>query len=352
MKTIREKLEAQGARARAEGPARVIAAVRDVEGDLRSLRREAVLVDRSARGRIALRGPGALAFLQSLFTNDVVTPAPGQVVYGFFLDDEGRMLADARVYRRAGAVMLDVEPQSREAVAALLEKGRVSENVEIEDVTASTAALAVFGPRAPMLFEVATGGTSLPGYGETREASIAGAPVLAAGNPLTGEPGADLIVAPEFAAAVWERLALVGAKPAGWDALEVARIEAGMPRFGVEMTRGTIPLETGLTAIAVSFNKGCYTGQEIIARMDASGMPAKRLVGFSVEGSLPAAGSAITQGGREVGTVTTVLVSPSLRGRPIAMGYVHKDIDDRAVDLYAGPTHLWIVPRPFYPPQH
>lgn len=352
MNPIREKLEALGAQFRAEAGAEVAAAVRDVATDLRALRREAAVADRSARGRIALRGPDALAFLQALFTNDVVSAAPNQLVYGFFLTHTGRMVADARVYRRADGVLLDVEPHAREAVAALLEKHHVAEKVEIEDVTANTVALGLFGPRAPMLFEIAAGGAPLPGFGETRETVIADAPVLATGNLLTGEPGADLIVAAEHAAAVWDRLLSVGVKPIGWDALDHARIETGMPRFGVEMTEDTIPLETGLTPVAISFNKGCYPGQEIIARIDSRGAPAKRLVGFSVEGALPSPGATIKQGERDVGTVMTAVVSLSLRGRPIAMGYVHKDVDDRAEDLYAGPTHLWIVPRPFYPPQH
>lgn len=352
MNMIRTKLEALGARFRAEGGAEVTATVRDVATDLRAVRREAAVADRSARGRIALRGPDTLAFLQALFTNDVVRAAANQVVYGFFLTNKGRLVADARVYRRPDGVLLDVEPQARATVAALLDKYHVSEKIEIEDVTEATVALCLFGPRAPLLFEIAAGDAALPAFGEARETTIAEAPLLAAGNLLTGEPGADLIVAREHAAAVWDRLVSVGAKPIGWDALELARTEAGVPRLGVEMNEDTIPLETGLTPVSISFTKGCYPGQEIIARIDARGAPAKRLVGFSVEGALPAPGATIRQGDRDVGTVTTAVVSLSLRGRPIAMGYVHKDVDDRAEDLYAGPTRLWIVPRPFYPPQH
>lgn len=337
---------------RPEAGTEVAAAVRDLETDLRALRREAALVDRSARGRLAVGGPEAVSFLQALFTNDVLASSPAAVVYGFFLTPKGRMVADARVVRRPGGVLLDVEPQARAAVAALLEKHHVSENVVIGDETQDTVALGLFGPRAPMLFEIASGGAALPAFGTVSEVVIAGAPVLAAGNPLTGEPGADLIITAGQAAAVWDRLVDLGAKPAGWDALEIARIEAGMPRFGVEMTEATMPLETGLAPVAISFTKGCYTGQELIARVDSRGQAAKRLVGFSVEGALPAPGAVITQGEREVGTVMTAIVSPSLRGRPLAMGYVHKDVDDRADDLYAGATRLWIVPRPFYPPQH
>ena len=132
----------------------------------------------------------------------------------------------------------------------------------------------------------------------------------------------------------------------------MARMEAGVPRFGVEMTENTIPLEAGLSKKGISYNKGCYIGQEIIARIDARGEPAKRLVGFSVEGEPPQAGTAVRRGEQQVGTIVSSLRSPSLRGRPIAMGYVQKDVDDLEQELFAGETKIWIVPRPFFPPHH
>ena len=340
-------LEKAGARYRTEAGAEVPADFGSSAGELSALRRQCVIVDRSARGRISLTGSDAVAFLQALFTNDVVKPAAGRIIYGFFLTPQGRVVGDARVLRRDGAVWLDTDPAARANVLAFLNKYHVSERVTITDRTADTALASVFGPKAPTVIEFALGAERVPDAGAFTDNEV-----CVAANELTGEAGFDLFTDATAAPALYARLAGPQTVPAGWDALETARIEAGVPRFGVEFGPTEIPLETGLGAAGIAFDKGCYVGQEIIARMDARGAAARRLVGFSVDGALPAPGTAVHQGEREVGVIKSAVVSPSLRGRPIAMGYVHKDVPDRAEDLTAGDAHLWIVPRPFYPPQH
>jgi folate-binding protein YgfZ len=343
---------ALGAHFRNEAERQVPAHYGDVDAEVLTLRKSAGWVDRSVRGRIRLTGTDRASFLQGLFTNDVVNVAPGRGVYGTFLTQKGRMIADGRVYPDATNLLLDVEPATRERILSHLDRFHFTEAVEWTDITLDTVCLSVFGPRSRTVFELLFPERKYPADLELFQSPLFGEPAWIAGNALIGDPGFDLIVPAGIAGAVIERLGLLGAKPVGWDALEIARIEAGTPRFGIELTETTIPLEAGLSERAISFKKGCYIGQEIIARIDSRGMPARRLVGFSIEGPVLPAEAEIRKGEQTVGTVMSSVVSPSLRGRPIALGYVRKDIANEDIDLVANGQRIWIVPLPFYPPRH
>jgi aminomethyltransferase len=350
--SLATKLNALGARFRDESGEQVPAYFGDMAEEVRLIRREAGWIDRSARGRIALKGPERLAFLQALLTNDVLKIQPHQGVYGFFLTNKGRIVSDARVYPLEEKVLLDVEPGTRDAVLAYLDKYHFTEKIEMEDETATLSQIGLFGMKAVQVFDFLFPGQEFPQELEIVPGNLEGSELTAVGNILSGGPGLDLFVPSEKAELLVEKLTALHVKPIGWDALEIARMESGIPRFGIEMTENTIPLETGLGKKGISFSKGCYIGQEIIARIDARGEPAKRLVGFSIEGEPPAPGTAVRQKDRQVGTIVSSLRSPSLRGRPIAMGYVQKDVEELDQDLFAGDTKIWIVPRPFYPPHH
>ncbi len=324
----------------------------DTALEIQALRRGAGWVDRSARGRITLTGPEAAQFLQALFTNDVLQ-RDGRAVYGAFLTARGRMVADARVSDVDDGLLLDVEPQATAAVLAYLEKYHFTEQVDFEDRTAGIAQLGLFGSTLGDVLPALTGQVGRPPADlEQRTFAFEGETLRMAGNALIGEPGIDLFVPPALVSRLLERLEALGLRPVGWTALEMARIEAGVPRFGVELTDQTIPLEAGLGDRAISFRKGCYVGQEIIARIDARGEPARRLVGFSIEGGPVAPGTEVFSGERAVGVIHSSVVSLSLRGRPIGLGYVQKHVEDTAGDLRADGRQVWIVPLPFYPPRH
>ncbi len=352
MKTLKTLHQQLGSLIRTEADYEVVAEYGDLEGELNALRKEAGWVDRSARGRIVLEGPDRQTFLQALFTNDVLSVTPPAARYGAFLTNKGRMIADARVIVQAERLLLDTEPATRATVLALLDKFHFTEDLTFDDATEATVAISLFGPRAPDVFAMLFPGGLLPRDLEAREATFEGHPVVAVGNRLIGEPGCDLILPAEGAPALAERLRLFNCRPVGWNALEMARVEAGVPRFGVELTEDTIPLEAGLRDYAFSFTKGCYPGQEIIARIDARGEPARRLVGFSLEGGTVAPGTPVRDGEREAGVVLSSVMSLSLRGRPIGLGYVHKSVADDSQNLHAGERKAWIVPLPFYPPRH
>ncbi len=173
-----------------------------------------------------------------------------------------------------------------------------------------------------------------------------GATVIVVGRDDLGEPGFDLLVAAEHADTLARAVRDAGAVDVDSSVAEVRRIEHGRPRFGKDMTEETIPLEAGIEDRAISLTKGCYVGQEIIIRVlhRGHGRVARRLVGLTLEpgAAVPAHGAAIRSGDREIGTVTSAALSPAL-GRPIAMGYVHRDFVEAGTARWRGgvPISRW-----------
>jgi folate-binding protein YgfZ len=287
----------------------------ELDGQYRLLREEAGQVDRSRRGKLLVSGPEAAEYLQGQLTNDVEALEPGQGCYAALLDRKGRMQADMRVLRLAGdRIWVDTEAVAAPAVARHLGLYRVGREVEIEDLTAERAIVALVGPA----IEAALGGPPPSAEHAHEERELDGVAV----RVVRGEDGAELICAAADAEALRGALAARGAPEASEAAAEILRVEAGRPRFGAEMTAETIPQEAGINERAVSFTKGCYIGQETVARLHYKGKPNRHLRGLRL--SAPAAsGEPIRLGEREVGRVGTAVVSPA-RG-PIALAIVRRE---------------------------
>jgi folate-binding protein YgfZ len=310
-----------------------------------AVRRRAGLIDRSDRGRIAVAGRDRAAFLQGLLTNDIAAVTPEAGCYAACLTPQGRMIADMRVAETGEALLLDVEPDVKDDLIARFDRMIFAEQVRLEDLTAAWSAVAVHGPDAPRVVAAALGGDAGPGTGDaaplleetglagwaehrTARAALDGAPVLIVANRETGERGFDLFVAAERSADLMAACRAAGAAPAGRGVLDTLRIEAGRPRFGLDMDHETIPLEAGIEGRAISFSKGCYVGQEVVIRVlhRGHGRVARRLVGLMLDGAA-SRGDAILAGGKVVGKLTSATFSPALE-RPIALGYVHRDLSE------------------------
>jgi tRNA-modifying protein YgfZ len=294
-----------------------------------ALRGGAGLVDRAGAGRILLTGADRRSYLQGLLTNDIAALTPGTGCYATMLTAQGRMMTDMRVLELGDGVLLDVPLQVTTAIRDHLDQFVFSEDVQVEDVTASRAEIGLYGPGAVdvLVKAGAEGGAPADLFSSTR-VRIAGADAILVRSDEPGVAGYDLIVDASGATAVTAALAAAGAVHVTGADVETARIESGRPRFGVDMDTDTIPLEAGLEARAISRSKGCYVGQEVIVRVQdrGHGRVAKRLVGltFDPAAAVPAAGARIVSGEREIGRVTSATWSPD-RGRPIALGYVHRD---------------------------
>jgi folate-binding protein YgfZ len=316
-----------------------------------ALRSGAGIIDRSRLGRIILTGADRRSYLQGLLTNDIAALTAGSGCYAALLTAQGRMIADMRVLELGDAVLLDVSPHVTETVRAHLERFIFSEDVEVRDVTRERAEIGVYGPGAAAIVSRVTdaGLDRLPLFASTR-ALFDGSPVLVVRSDEAGIGGYDLITDRAAADALTRALMAAGAVPVDDEAAEAVRIEAGRPRFGQDMNEDTIPLEAGIEDRAISRTKGCYVGQEVIIRVldRGHGRVARRLVGLSLPSGaeVPAPGAPIASGAREIGRVTSAVLSPAL-GRPIALGYVHRDFVSPGTEVTTGTTPAVVTAIPF-----
>jgi len=298
----------------------------EVDAQYRALRQEAGLLDRSARRILLVGGEDAVDFLQGQLTNDIAAIAPGQGCYAALLDRKGHMQADMRALRLTEVeIWLDTEPGSAQAVLRHLSTYRVGRRVEIAELGAERAILSLIGPAAPKL---AGAGPLSPEHAH-RELEVGGVSCRAVATDL----GVDLICSRGEAAVVSGALVEAGAEGVGEAAAEIVRVEAGRPRFGREMSTATIPQEAGIEGRAVSFTKGCYIGQETVARLHYKGRPNRHLRGLRLEAPV-ADGDPIMLGEREVGRIGTAVVSPA-RG-PIALAVIRREAEPGALVAVGG----------------
>ncbi|HEY3188291.1 MAG TPA: folate-binding protein, partial [Solirubrobacteraceae bacterium] len=287
-----------------------MAALDIAQPDYEALTAGCALVDRSERGKLALSGTQAAEFLNGQVTNDVEAVAPGDGCYAAFLTPKGKMLGDVRVLVTADELLLDTERAALQALFDLVRRAMIGWRVELHKRTLETGLLSLVGPRAR-----AAAGAADAGLPETehahREAAIGGVPV----RLVTTGDGVDVLCDVDATASVAGRLTARGARPVAEAAAEVTRIEAGRPRYGVDLDDTTIPQEAGLNERAVSFTKGCYVGQETVARLHYRGKPNRHLRGLRLSAPVPP-GTPLLLGEREVGRIGSRVVSP--RHGPIA----------------------------------
>jgi folate-binding protein YgfZ len=308
-----------------------------------ALRSGTGLVDLSAREVVRVSGPDRVSFLHGMVTQDVRGLAEGAVASAALLTAKGAMVSDARVVRRAEDLLLLVEPGFGGPVLEALSRYLISEDAELADASAEFGQLTLVGPRAEGLARDALR-LAAPTDGELQRFEVEGASGWALPQGLL-LPGVDLLVPAGSLPAIVDRLLAAGAGPAGFEALEVLRVERGTPRFGADMDEKTIPLEARLER-ALNYQKGCYIGQEVIARATFRGHMNRHLVGLSFDVP-PAPRSELFRGERRVGWVTSAVESP--RFGAIGLGYVHRDVEQpgTALTLTGGTGRATVRALPF-----
>ncbi len=303
-----------------------------METAYQAARRRAAWIDRSSRGRIVVSGRDRASYLQGLLTNDIAALAPGAGCYAAYLTPQGRMISDLWVYELGDVMLLDLPSvATKNTVLAKLDQFIFSEDVQLGDLTEAFAQLAVVGPLAESVM------AGLLDSGEDRvsaltdhgclRASIEGGAAIITRVTDTGEPGFDVYVERGRAGALTDALARADVVELGTDDAEVLRVEAGVPAFHRDMDEDTIPLEAGIEQHAISMNKGCYVGQEVIVRVlhRGHGRVARRLVGVTLDGAaVPSSGASVQRGEQEIGRITTAVRSVAL-DRPIALAYLQRD---------------------------
>lgn len=322
-----------------------------------ALREKAGAAIRRGVGHILLTGADRRSYLQGLLTNDIAALTPGTGCYSAMLTAQGRMLTDMHVFELGDAVLMTLPRDVAPAIAEHLDRFVFSEDVQVVDVTEAREQVALYGPAAARVLTSA-------GIAVTPEAPlysvasgrIGGTDVLALRSDACGVAGFDLVVVGGAAEDVLRALIGWGALPVSERDLDVVRIESGYPRFGVDMTSDTIPLEAGLDPRAISRTKGCYVGQEVIVRVldRGHGRVARHLVGLvAAHGAVaPSRNAAIIAGGKTIGHVTSAAESPSL-DRAVALGYVQRDYVAPGTDVQIeGSGSARVSSLPLVPAQH
>jgi folate-binding protein YgfZ len=284
------------------------------------------LIDLSSRGRIEIGGTEAVLFLNGLITNDVKALGEDSWMAAAFPNVQGRLLAHARVLRGVETFLFDTESVTREQILKTLARFTMAGDFRVTDVTAETALLSIQGAGAANVVRaVLNDEAASVERGRVVNAGWKGENVRVIRATHTAEDGFDIFTSAKFSVSLWDALLEAGARPVGFDALEVLRVEAGLPRYGIDLDETKVVLETGLDD-AVSFTKGCYIGQEIIARIHFRGHVAKRLAGLlmDAEGAVKRDDKVRTPEGKEIGWITSAVHSPRLN-RTVALGYVKYD---------------------------
>jgi folate-binding protein YgfZ len=334
--------------------------------EYRVLHEGAALLDRTAeRGRLELRGADRRAYLHGLLTNDIAGLAAGTGCYAALLTPQGRMISDMRVSELRDRLIVDLPASAGEGVRQRLADFIFSEDVEVQDIGATVAHWGLYGPAAAgVAASVLDAGTEAPdglpsmSLNANVERTFRDRPAILVRSDDFGIDGFEILVEASVSDQMQQALLDAGAQRIDRDTADVARVEAGRPAFGRDMESTTIPLEAGIEDRAISLSKGCYVGQEVIIRVlhRGQGRVAKRLVGMigaTGEGPL-LPGMRLESGGREVGSLTSAVDSPRL-GRPIALGYVHRDFSEpgHVLDVRHGDDPVrtvTVVTTPFTPP--
>jgi len=341
----------------------IVLAYSSITAEYEALRRHAVVVNRSFRARMRFSGEKAAEMLTGLVTNDVGDLSAGQGQYAAALTSKGKVVADMRILALEDGLLTDVSPRAREGWFSVVRKYVNPRVVKYTDESASMATLGIFGAQARYVVEQMTGvGHSalgiLPPYSHvtiTRDSSA----IIVMRSPELGVEGYELFMPADAFETVWESAVAARATPAGLAAWEIARVEAGRPEWGIDMDDATIPQEANLEELsAISYTKGCYTGQEVVARVHFRGHVNRVLRGIRASGTTapPPRAALFDADNKAVGDVRSSVSSPRLGG--IALAMVRREIlpgapltarwsADPAGDATAGEMAVDVVALPF-----
>jgi folate-binding protein YgfZ len=321
-----------------------------------ALKEASGLIDLSHRGRLVVRGKDAARLLHGMVTNDVKALQPGRGMEAFFLNVQGHIQADARIFRLDDSTFwLDLEPSRVEVVRQILEKHIIADDVTVEATGPAAGCIAIEGPCALEVLREAIGfdppNMLTLEHMELRDGSLN--PLRVARASFSGESGYWLWSSVERLADIWRNAARagapLGARAVADVAIDTCRIEAGIPRYGADMDDKTLPHETGRMH-ALSFTKGCYLGQEIVERVRSRGRVNRKLAGLLFEGRQGvAAGANLTTKEDAAGKITSVAYSYGLR-RTIALGMLRPEAAEPGTQLTANGTPAEVTTLPFFYP--
>ena len=337
----------------------VVAGYGDWQSEYAALKESVGLLDFSFRSRLCLTGADRARFLHGQVTNDIRSLQAGEGCYAALVTAKGGMESDLNVFCLPDELLLDFEPGLAGKVSQRLDKHIVADDVQVVDIAPLYGLLSVQGPKAGDVIAELRLFHELPGraLAFVKVDDKALGEVYLMNQPRLGTTGFDLFVPTAALAGLAEKLADgargVGGRPAGWEAFETARIEMGIPRFGVDMDETNFPQECGIESRAVSYTKGCYIGQEVLNRIHTVGHVNKQLRGLRLADELvrlPVMGDKLFHAGREAGRITSAVFSPVMNGK-IALAMVRREAGAEGSELLlrtaGGESRAKIVKLPF-----
>src|SRR5688572_1933622 len=326
-----------------------------------ALRNSVAVLDLSFRSRLVLTGADRVRLLNGQVTNNVKDLPVGEGCYAALVTNKGRMQSDLNIYILPDEILLDFEPGLTGAISERFDKFIIADDVQVIDAAPHYGLLSVQGPQAWAVVEKLGLNFPMPAkpfHSRSVKDETLGE-LYCMNQPRTGTSGFDIFAPTNSLVAVADKLIAVAKEvngsPCGWRALETARIEAGIPRFGMEMNETNLAPEAGIESRAISYTKGCYIGQEVIARIRTYGQVAKALRGLRFADALPEPprkGDKLFADGKEVGYVCSAIRSPALKAY-IGFGYVRREHNEVGAELKlhssGHESAATIVPTPFVP---
>jgi len=285
-----------------------------------------------------------MRFLHGQVTNEIKGLLPRAGCYAALVTAKGRMQSDLNIYNLGDELLLDFEPGLTAMVSQRLEKYIIADDVQVVDVAAIYGLLSIQGPNAGEVIRVLSLFKEIPAnaFGSSKTSDLKLGELYLTNHSRTGTTGFDLFVPNSSLLTVAQQLdgaaKSVKGRYCGWSALEMVRIEAGIPRFGLDMDETNFPQESGIGSQAVSYSKGCYIGQEILNRLHTMGHVNRQLCGLRLPDrvpTLPVKGDKLFYEGKEVGYITSALASPALNAN-IALGYVRTQTSHAGCELSVG----------------
>ncbi len=297
----------------------------DPTAEYQCVRSAAGLFDLPHRALLQFTGPDRVSFLQGMLSNDVRVLKMFDGQQATILTQQGKVIADLRVLCAMNSIYLDFWEPLKEKILAHLNRYLVADEVEINDPNDEWKMLSLQGPNARQWLSEVFANAALPTQpNQHAMVQFDGAPICLVRADHTGQNGFDLIVQNGQLLGLANKLTQLGASWVGTLAQNILRVEAGIPRYGVDFSEDNLLLEVGLDNF-YSYTKGCYLGQEVVERIRSRGHVNRKLCGLLLDGNTPAnLGDAIIAGDHEVGRITSSIASLALN-RPIALGYIHKD---------------------------
>jgi folate-binding protein YgfZ len=337
-------LQAQGLAGASVGEYRgatTVARFGDLEAELAALRAGCGVYDLGFRAKLSLTGGDRVRWLNGMVTNNIRDLATGHGLYAFLLNPQGRILGDLYTYNRGESIVVDTDRSQSEKILATFDHYIIMDDVEVKDVTDEVSAVGISGPRGREVLIAA--GFAVPEIQPLQMQSVTWQSMEC--SLVCGEQGNwEIWVSSSGVRKLWDALLAAGARPVGFEALEVHRIESGIPAYGIDIRDRDLPQETEQER-ALNFNKGCYIGQEIVERIRSRGAVHRKFTGFVLNGTV-ATGSKVVSNGKEVGEITSIAELPIAGDKRIALGYIRREVGTPGREVMVGSIGATVVQLP------